>query len=60
MANRKLIDANPLPGKEIREGEIDHERDPERFLFNYCFRSIFSGIRTTILKNPPEEKKPID
>jgi hypothetical protein len=60
IANRKLIDANPLPGKEIREGEIDHMRDPERFLFNYCFRSIFSGIRTTILKNPPEEKKPKD
>jgi hypothetical protein len=60
IANKKLIDANPLPGKEVREGEIDHERDPERFLFNYCFRSIFSGIRTTLLKNPKEEKKPED
>lgn len=60
IANRKLIDANPLPGKGIREGEIDHERDPERFLFNYCFRSILSGIRTTLLKNPKEEKKPED
>ncbi len=60
IANRKLIDANPLPGKEVREGEIDHKRDPERFLINYCFKSVFSGIRTTILKNPPEEKKPED
>jgi hypothetical protein len=60
IANRKLIDANPLPGKEIREGIIDHERDPEKFLFSYCFRSMFSGIRTTLLKNPKEEKKPKD
>ena len=60
IANRKLIDANPLPGKEIREGEIDHKRDPERFLFNYCFKSIFSGIRTTLVKNPKEEKMPKD
>jgi hypothetical protein len=60
IANRKLIDANPLPGKEVREGEIDHVRDPERFLFSYCFRSILSGIKTTILKNPGEEKKQKD
>jgi hypothetical protein len=60
IANRKLIDANPLPGKEVREGEIDHERDPERFLFNYCFKSIFSGIRPTLMKNPPNEKKQKD
>jgi hypothetical protein len=60
LTNRKLIDSNPLPGKEIREGKIDHERDPERFLFNYCFRSIFSGIRTTVMKNPKDEKKPGD
>jgi hypothetical protein len=60
IANRKLIDANPLPGKEIREGLIDHERDPEKFLFSYCFRSMFSGIRTTLLKNPKDEKKPKD
>jgi hypothetical protein len=60
IANRKLIDANPLPGKEVREGKIDHERDPERFLFNYVFKSILSGIRTTLIKNPKEEKKPKD
>jgi hypothetical protein len=60
IANRKLIDANPLPGEEVREGEIDHERDPERFLFNYVFKSILSGIRTTLIKNPPEEKKQKD
>jgi hypothetical protein len=60
IANRRLIDANPLPGKDIRVGTIDHERDPERFLFNYVFKSILSGIRTTLIKNPKEEKKPKD
>jgi hypothetical protein len=60
IANRKLIDANPLPGKEVRKGKIDHERDPERFLFNYCFRSILSGIRSTLMKNPGPEKKQKD
>ncbi len=60
IANRKLIDANPMPGKDVREGEIDNKRDPERFLFHYCFRSILSGIRTTLLKNPKEPKKPED
>jgi hypothetical protein len=60
IANRKLIDANPQPGKEVRAGKIDEIRDHERFLFSYCFRSILSGIRTTLMIDPPEEKKPND
>jgi hypothetical protein len=60
IANRKLIDANPLPGDEVREGEIGFERDPERFLFNYVFRSILSGINTTLMKNPKPIKKSKD
>lgn len=53
VVNYKLLNSNPLPGEKVRKGIIEYDRDPERFLFNYCFKSIFSGIKSTILKNPP-------
>jgi hypothetical protein len=52
IVNIKVIDSNPLPGKKVRGGIIENDRDPERFLFHYCFRSILSGIRTSIVKSP--------
>jgi hypothetical protein len=50
FVNRKVLDSNPLPGHAVRVGMINYERDPERFLFGYCFRSILSGIRSTLTK----------
>lgn len=55
IANTMLYNSNPLPGREVRKGKIDFERDPERFLFGYAFKSILSGMKSTLLKN--EEKK---
>jgi hypothetical protein len=52
IANRKVLDSNPLPDEEVREGIIDYERDPERFLFTYCLNSILSGIKSSIVKGP--------
>ena len=52
IANIKVMDSNPLPDKEVRIGIIDFERDPEKFLFHYCFRSILSGITSSLAKNP--------
>ncbi|MBN1791432.1 MAG: hypothetical protein JW830_13100 [Bacteroidales bacterium] len=52
IANRKVMDSNPIPGKDVREGIIDYDRDPERFLFNYCFKSVLSGIQSTLAKSP--------
>lgn len=52
IANIKVMDSNPLPGKELRVGIIANERDPEKFIFNYCFKSILSGIKSSIAKNP--------
>jgi hypothetical protein len=49
VANWKIIDSNPAEGEEIRVGRIEHERDPERFLFNYVAKSILSGVKTSIL-----------
>ncbi|PKP35327.1 MAG: hypothetical protein CVU00_02675 [Bacteroidetes bacterium HGW-Bacteroidetes-17] len=48
FANMKIIDSNPVPGKEVREGLIYYEREPERFLMNYCFKSIVSGIKSSL------------
>jgi hypothetical protein len=52
IANRKVLDSNPIPDEDIREGIIDYERDPEKFLFGYCFKSILSGIRSSLDKSP--------
>ncbi len=56
IANRKVLDSNPMPDEDVREGIIDYERDPERFLFNYCFKSILSGIKSSLAKSPKKRK----
>ncbi|MDO8951539.1 MAG: DUF748 domain-containing protein [Draconibacterium sp.] len=59
IANIILIESNPMPGKEVRPGIIEYERDPERFLFGYFFRSILSGMKTIVtkVKNARKSKK---
>ncbi len=52
IANRRVMDSNPVPGDDVRAGIIYFDRDPERFLFHYCFRSILSGITSSLSKNP--------
>jgi hypothetical protein len=57
IANAKVLNSNPTPNDRIREGHIEYTRDPEKFLFNYCFKSIFSGIKSTIVKNSERKKE---
>ena len=57
VANIKVMDSNPIPGKEVRVGVIDYQRDPERFLFNYCFKSIMTGIKSSLAKDTTKRKK---
>ena len=52
IANIKLFDSNPVPKEAVREGIIDNPRDPERFILNYCAKSILSGIKSSIVKGP--------
>lgn len=52
IANRRVLDSNPVQGEEVRVGIIDSERDPERFLIHYCFRSILSGMKSSFMRNP--------
>jgi hypothetical protein len=55
LANNMILNSNPLPRKEVRIGTIDFERDPERFVFGYVFRSILSGMKSSLLRNPEKE-----
>jgi hypothetical protein len=59
IANIIVIESNPLPGEEARPGIIEYERDPERYIFGYFFRSLLSGIKTTVTKtkSPKKSKK---
>lgn len=57
FANKKLRDLNPAKHNNVREGIIYYERDPEKFLFNYCFKSILSGIKSSLAKSPVKKKK---
>ena len=49
VLNFKILNSNPLLGKEVRVGKIEYDRNPEKFLFSYCVKSIVSGIQTSIL-----------
>lgn len=49
IANIIVIKSNPMPGEEVRPGIIEYDRDPERFLFNYCFKAIMSGIKSSVM-----------
>lgn len=52
IANMKIVNSNPMPGEEVRVGIIDFERNPEKFVFNYCAKSILSGIKSSVTKKP--------
>ena len=49
FANLVMINENPKPGADVREGVIDFERDPEKSTFNYWYKSILSGIKSSLL-----------
>ncbi|MCX6231248.1 MAG: hypothetical protein NTZ33_06870 [Bacteroidetes bacterium] len=50
IANIKVHNSNPLPGEKVRIGIISYKRDPERFLFNYCFKSMLTGIKYCLIE----------
>lgn len=57
IANMKIMNSNPMPGEELRQGVIDFERDPEKSFFNYCAKSIISGIKSSVTKTPETRKE---
>lgn len=50
IANIVVIESNPISGEEVRAGIIDYERDPEKFLISYCFKSVQTGIKSSLVK----------
>ncbi len=56
LANMKVKDANPQPGQGIRTGEIYFERNTEKYMINYCFKSILSGILSSISNTKKKEE----
>jgi hypothetical protein len=50
IVNMEVINSNPMPGEKMRLGIIEYKRDPQRFLFSYCAKSIMSGIRTSLVR----------
>jgi hypothetical protein len=56
IANLIIMHSNPMPGEELRQGNIDFERDPEKWLFNYCAKSIMSGVKSSVTKTPETRK----
>lgn len=56
VANIIVIKSNPMPGEEVRPGIIEYERDPERYFFGNFFRSLLSGIKTTVTKIKSSKK----
>lgn len=56
IANKTTWDSNPLPKEEARVGIIDYERDPTKFIINYCLKSIVSGVKSTVIKQPKKKK----
>jgi hypothetical protein len=60
IANVKVLNSNPIPNEKIREGIIEYERDPERFLFGYVYKSVMSGIKSIIIKTPKSKENSKD
>lgn len=52
IANKKIMNSNPLQGENTREGIIEFERDTERSFLNYSFKSVLSGVISSLEESP--------
>ncbi|MEO6132443.1 MAG: hypothetical protein ABIQ02_11385 [Saprospiraceae bacterium] len=57
LANKAILDSNPLRHDEARTGIIDYKRDPEKMFFNYCLKSVISGMKESVRKASKKKKK---
>ncbi|MBK6285520.1 MAG: hypothetical protein IPF54_25190 [Draconibacterium sp.] len=56
IANIIVIESNPMPDEEVRQGIIDYKRDPERYIFGNFFRALLTGIKSTVTKTNSSKK----
>ena len=47
IANTFVIKASNTPGDKMRVGKIEFERNPKKSCFNYWWKSILSGIKSS-------------
>ncbi|MDO8899259.1 MAG: hypothetical protein Q7V19_16530, partial [Bacteroidales bacterium] len=57
IANMLIMHSNPMPDEEERQGVIVFERNPEKSFFSYCAKSLFSGIKSSVIKSPDTPRK---
>jgi hypothetical protein len=48
IINITLVNSNPRPGEDLRIGQIDFKRDPEKFIFSYSLKALMTGIKYTV------------
>jgi hypothetical protein len=48
LANFVIKNDNPRGNEDPRIAQVHWERDPNRSLFNLCWKSLFKGIKETV------------
>jgi hypothetical protein len=56
-ANAYVASSNPSDNGKLREGVVYFERDAGKSIFNYLWKSLFSGIKSTVNVNTKEQKE---
>ncbi len=59
IANLYLADSNPKENGKMKHGTIFFERDPSRGFFNFLWKSILSGLKSTMGINSEAQKEMI-
>ncbi len=57
LANTFIINNKNPAGKNLRVGEIYFERDKQKSMFNYLWKSLLSGIKPSLGINEKKDKK---
>jgi len=57
LVNLFLADSNPNDAGKLKTGVIYFERDPSKGFFNFLWKSVLSGLKSTIGLNSKEQKE---
>jgi len=57
VVNLLLSDSNPNEDGKMKHGVIYFERDPSKGFFNFVWKSILSGIKSSVGVNSKTQKE---
>lgn len=57
LANRLIIKSQNPDKDELKKGEVYHLRDQHKFIFNYWWKLILSGLKSTLTGDTEEEMR---